>query len=201
MLLKTRVKINTITNLHDARFCAGMGVEFLGFPLDNSGEKEKIAPNVFSEIRNWLSGVKYIGEINEDDLTYLKEYQVDILQTNNEPLLEKLKEYKLPIIFRKNGISHSTIQKVEKELETLHQKVDYLLLEVEFFDEKMLETLKKWTKKYQIILGGNITEENVHQLIDTINPIGIALNAGKEIKTGFNDLDQLADTLESIEID
>ena len=32
-MLKTLVKVSGIENLSDARYCAGMGVEFLGFPL------------------------------------------------------------------------------------------------------------------------------------------------------------------------
>ncbi|MFM1835376.1 MAG: hypothetical protein RJA04_63, partial [Bacteroidota bacterium] len=49
-MLKTLVKVSAITNLSDARYCAGMGVDLLGFPLG------KISIDQFTEIRNWLAG-------------------------------------------------------------------------------------------------------------------------------------------------
>jgi hypothetical protein len=54
-MLKTKVKVSSIENLSDARYCAGMGVEWLGFPLAMPLEK-------FAEIRNWLAGVQIVGE-------------------------------------------------------------------------------------------------------------------------------------------
>ena len=54
-MLKTKVKVSSIENLSDARYCAGMGVEWLGFPLAMPVEK-------LEEIRNWLAGVQIVGE-------------------------------------------------------------------------------------------------------------------------------------------
>ena len=33
-MLKTLIKVSNINNLSDARYCAGMGVEMLGFSMD-----------------------------------------------------------------------------------------------------------------------------------------------------------------------
>ena len=34
-MLKTIVKVSEVNNLSDARYCAGMGVEYIGFSMDN----------------------------------------------------------------------------------------------------------------------------------------------------------------------
>jgi phosphoribosylanthranilate isomerase len=39
MALKTLVKASEVNNLSDARYCAGMGVEMLGFCLDENHPK------------------------------------------------------------------------------------------------------------------------------------------------------------------
>ena len=43
-MLKTQVKVSSITNLSDARYCAGMGVDLLGFPI------QEISLEKFTEI-------------------------------------------------------------------------------------------------------------------------------------------------------
>ena len=56
MSLVTKVKAANITNLSDARYCAGMGVDWIGFPLS------QVNPTVFSEITGWLSGPQWVVE-------------------------------------------------------------------------------------------------------------------------------------------
>jgi phosphoribosylanthranilate isomerase len=62
MPLKTIVKVGNISNLSDARYCAGMGVDMLGFRVID-GLPGYIAPQAFQEIRGWISGPKVVAEI------------------------------------------------------------------------------------------------------------------------------------------
>ena len=39
MALKTSVIINEVINLSDARYCAGMGVDYIGFRIDENHDK------------------------------------------------------------------------------------------------------------------------------------------------------------------
>ena len=55
MPLKTFVKVGSITNLSDARYCAGMMVDMLGF-RSVEGQEGYIKPAQFQEIRGWISG-------------------------------------------------------------------------------------------------------------------------------------------------
>ncbi|MGB3586848.1 MAG: hypothetical protein WBA23_09925, partial [Tunicatimonas sp.] len=61
MALKTTVKVGSINNLSDARYCAGIGVDILGFCFESSHEKF-IEPTTFLALSEWLSGVQYMAE-------------------------------------------------------------------------------------------------------------------------------------------
>lgn len=62
MPLKTTVKVSHISNLSDARYCAGMGVEMLGFRVI-PGTGDYMPPNVFQDIRGWIAGPAIVAEL------------------------------------------------------------------------------------------------------------------------------------------
>jgi phosphoribosylanthranilate isomerase len=57
MALKTKVLVGNITNLSDARYCAGMEVDFLGFSASKVDSKQ------LSEIREWVVGPSFFVEL------------------------------------------------------------------------------------------------------------------------------------------
>ncbi len=62
MELKVIVKVSKITNLSDARYCAGMGVHMLGFTVVN-GREGYVSPADFQEMRGWFAGPGVVAEI------------------------------------------------------------------------------------------------------------------------------------------
>jgi phosphoribosylanthranilate isomerase len=54
--MKPLIKVSGLTDLQDARYCAAMGVEFIGFNLQNT------PPAKIREICAWLSGPKVVIE-------------------------------------------------------------------------------------------------------------------------------------------
>ncbi|MGV3539700.1 MAG: N-(5'-phosphoribosyl)anthranilate isomerase, partial [Rufibacter sp.] len=103
MALSTIVLVNHINNLSDARYCAGMGVEMLGFSLQE-GEPGYVSPEAFKEISGWVSGVKLVGQVEDLPVQDLEElllsYKLDMVQLNRPYLIEELDEIPMPIIFR-----------------------------------------------------------------------------------------------------
>ena len=84
MPLKTFVKVGCITNLSDARYCAGMGVDMLGFRAVESQENY-IKPSQFQEIRGWIAGPLVVAEVygleNPDALlAIIENYKPDYLE-------------------------------------------------------------------------------------------------------------------------
>src|SRR5690606_10565510 len=79
---------------------------------------------------------------------------------------------------------------------TLLLESDNLLLE-----ETVKSKIKELAEKVDLLLGFGITADNVENLVSELSVKGIALKAGKEIKPGFKDFDELADILEALEIE
>ena len=99
-MLKTQVKVSSITNLSDARYCAGMGVDLLGFAI------QEISLEKFTEIRNWLAGVEIVGEFSTHDAEEIKakvaEYQPDYLEIDTKVNLVAIQDIAIPKILRVN---------------------------------------------------------------------------------------------------
>ena len=62
--MNPKLKLNHITDLHDARYCAAVGVHLLSFRLEESAEYS-IEPQEVSGIMEWLSGPEGVGDFSE----------------------------------------------------------------------------------------------------------------------------------------
>lgn len=62
MSLKAIVKVSHISNLSDARYCAGMGVAMLGVSVVPSAQNY-MTPGAFQDIRGWIAGPKITAEL------------------------------------------------------------------------------------------------------------------------------------------
>jgi phosphoribosylanthranilate isomerase len=205
MALQTFVKINSITNLSDARYCAGMYVNLLGFSLDRNSEKF-ISPEVFSEITGWLSGLDFVGEFRHDA-------QPDILEILKEyPSITWIEYDRIEELQELVGKGYSLIYKMNlEEVKHIEPEVAHELSEsgivfhVFSKDNELsaddLEVIKKLAANCKVILGTGITTENVLHLIEECGLYGISLSGGEEIKPGLRDFDLLAEILEKLEID
>lgn len=75
------IYVNRITNLSDARYCAGMGVDLLGFVIDPA-DPDYVNPASFQQMIGWVSGPKRVLEVGhaEVNLNFLREqYAPDYL--------------------------------------------------------------------------------------------------------------------------
>ncbi|MDA0194894.1 MAG: phosphoribosylanthranilate isomerase [Bacteroidetes bacterium] len=185
MALKTIVKVGEITNLSDARYCAGMGVEMLGFNLDPNSESY-ISPEQFKEITDWVAGVKSVGEfgwMNQDDiLSTIKEYNLDLIEVNDSNA-EIIFKTDIQVILSVNNIGI---------IKSLPDSAAYYLVEDVGFDFNDFDSLP-------ILVGGGISKQNIHKILQNTAFKGIALKGSKEEKSGFKDYDELADILEMLE--
>lgn len=198
MALKTFVKISTVNNLSDARYCAGMEVDLIGFNLESSNSNY-ISPEDFNELTDWLSGVKFVGEFenarNQEILETVEAYAINYLQISDPTQLQFAKGLNLPVILK---VPLDKTQDLPKEADP-----DYLLITGdgnELSPEKVRK-VRDLTSRYNILLGAGITDENVEFLINETGAKGIALQGGDELRPGYKDYDELADILEALEIE
>lgn len=221
------IKLSSITNLHDARFGAGMGSVLdmmIGFSL-NSNSQNYVSEQDFVQISGWITGCKIVVEI-ENEKTQLEineevekilsnpDYKVDFVQVSSFSDLTNLKEstHKIPIIF---SYQLNQIEEIENStsLEIMFRKlsedfdISYFLLESKEsssinLSQSLIHYLQKITKEFSIILGFGITSENVIDLLSQTEIKGIAFKGQTEKEVGmggYTDFDEISAILEKIE--
>lgn len=194
-MLKTQVKVSSIANLSDARYCAGMGVDWLGFPL------QEISLERFTEIRNWLAGVQIVGEFTKASADQIKEmvaiYQPDVIEIDSSVSLVAIQEIATPKILRVN-IDSDNLPAI---FAASAPYVSHFLLVGDSPDSLtgMEASVEIWAAQYSIILGLEIPDDDLEEWVEQSSIQGIGLVAGQEDRPGFRDFTDLMTILEKLE--
>lgn len=192
-MLKTFVKVGGINNLSDARYCAGMGVDQLGFQIgenENSGITEK----EFSDITGWVSGVEFV--IEDYHSTLHEQLAIELVEISD------LNEAEAALTSGKRVIKRISINEINS---SINMDFEYILLEAsleEVYQSK--DRLKRLTSEIPVVWEMIKAPEDGTSIIEIVNEFqlkGIALHGGSEIKPGLKDYDELADILEPLELD
>ncbi|KOF03665.1 hypothetical protein OB69_05050 [Roseivirga seohaensis subsp. aquiponti] len=194
MALRTFVKVSGINNLSDARYCAGMEVNQLGFEIEENASNYTDIQK-YKEITEWLSGVEYVGEISSAHSVIkavIEGYQLDAIQVEHIDQINEALETGLAVSF----LAHD-MDSVKAAWETSGKKLAYILLDASEIDQAMLNTL---SKDIPVVLASGFTAETVTELAKS-DLKGIAIQGGNEIRPGYKDFDEMADILETLEID
>jgi phosphoribosylanthranilate isomerase len=185
-MLKRKVLVNGISNLSDARYCAGMFVDYISFEL-NSSHPDFIPVDKIVEIKNWLSGLKIGGRItnwpeyiNEENW---KELQFDFLIINNAELKDKALEKVSELFYQ--GSESLTIDL---------KPFDHVLVDDQFINLDLIV-------HNSIFVGPNVTIETLESVVNRKNVVGIALKGNHEIRPGESSYDDLMDVLEALEME
>lgn len=190
-MLKTFVKIGAVNNLSDARYCAGMMVDQLGFQLDSEG----ISKESFDAITGWVEGVGLVGEFESNDINIIKtallEFPVDYVQVNSTAVIDALASMDYKLILK------ADFNRIMEISDQYSDHVTYFLLE----DHEMsMEQLKDVPSRDNIVLSSLINSVNLETVL-ALGFKGIAMKGGDEIRPGVKDFDELADVLEALETD
>jgi phosphoribosylanthranilate isomerase len=182
MSLRVPVFISSVNNLSDARYCAGMGVKWMGFSQSDIGKSYSLA-NLQGMIE-WIEGVSTILEIEDNS-----EISDELISLFDGYLLKEqnsIPDEKIQI----KAIEFDRIQNSAESLNKLNQE-DLILITGN--DSLKLSSenkpiLKKISEHNSLILGFDIN-------LNTIDWID------KEIRPGYKTFDDLADILEFLEED
>lgn len=204
MALKTFVMVSNISGLSDARYCAGMGVQVLGFDLDGSGA---IPLQQLSDITEWIAGVDLCGrfvESNAQDVLHtVSEATLSYLQVDDPDLAAGLQhiDHRKQLVY--TIASANEISDMEAFFRDNSDLVDSFVLECDQSD--LMEEAKgeaiRLSAEYPLILGFGFDATTVNDLIDNTRIKGIALKGSEETQPGFKDYGEIMDILEAIEED
>ena len=196
-MLKTTIKVSNINNLSDARYCAGMGVEMLGFSMD------ELDFDKFKEMRGWLAGVQIVGETDSKDILTIidlvEKYQPDYLEVSDWENVIEIQRIGKPIILK---VDFATAN-LPALFQATKANVEYFLLEnlddFGVIDDATLSQLDAWSFQFPILLGFGIKESNANDLLEQTQLTGFALKSGSEIRPGIADNEKLMNILEILE--
>lgn len=191
MALKTTVKVSHVSNLSDARYCAGMGVEMLGFRVVPA-EEHYIAPENFQDIRGWISGPRIIAELyGLTDASRLadiiKAYAPDYLEMNWEEYRAFGALVQLPCIVELPATS---------EIPPLEEHKGIL-----YFIAGETARWRDFATHPPRVLKRISTLASLHKSLEDRCFSGVVLEAPEALRPGVTNYDQLGDILESLEED
>ncbi len=211
MALQTTVKISGVTNLSDARYCAGMGVAMLGFVMDETAPNY-VDPNTFSAMRGWVAGVQIVGETSATDPELIEklltDYQPDLLQLEangetNAALIHYLARFGKPLILRAD-LANVTLGQLDTLAAQSFEPIAYFLVESQSIiplDASLIATLTRLAARYPVLLGIGLSGQNVQDVLTSLPITGIALTGSHEERPGSKDFGELMDILEVLEED
>lgn len=191
MALKTLVKVGNISNLSDARYCSGMGVDMLGFSVIE-GQPAYISAALYQELRGWISGPVVVAElygIKDSNLlsSIRADYRPDYLEISASELRHIPSSETTPLI-----ISINSKEDIGAVL-PYREKVAYL--QVNEVDKNMVNDLPT---DFAILLALH-SNMDVDSVLNEYPLKGIALSGSPELRPGYKDYGDLADVLEKLE--
>ncbi len=199
-MLRTLVKISSVTNLSDARYCAGMGVEWLGFSMDS------LPVEKFQEIRGWVSGVNIVGETAETDagrIAGLVElYRPDAVQVSTPEVVAELDVLGLPVLVRVDFAAAGELENNVRAASAGRSTTVVLENSDEFaqLDDETRRVVDALAFRHPILLGFGLTESNVLEILEELPTLkGLALSGGLELRPGYSEFGELMDLLEVLE--
>ena len=197
MSLITKVKAGSVSSLSDARYFAGMGVDWLGFDVDTNSDSY-VSPELYKSIAGWVAGPKRIIEIKslstQDFSDLIQHYSPEGVQLPLG-LISMLPSIKLPIF------ATASLHSIEiREVELIKNKIDYLLLEIgKPSQQDLAKSLLPYSKFVKILLAVTPDLRDVNDLVKNVPIAGLAFLGSKELKTGLKEYDysELLEQLES----
>ncbi|MBV6646460.1 MAG: hypothetical protein KI790_13475 [Cyclobacteriaceae bacterium] len=200
MNLKTFVKISKVSNLSDARYCAGMGVDVLGFCLDPKST-DYVSPEVFKEITEWVAGIDFAGEFANMPADQIKigltDYDLQFLEVNQINQAEELQYLDIPIIL-KWTVNATNVDQLSNELSLASDIASMVVINLDesHLSAQVQQIVQESKDNIKLIKGYEI-DSQITAHLDGWQ--GIEMEATKEERPGYKDYGQIMDILEVLE--
>jgi phosphoribosylanthranilate isomerase len=191
-MLITKVKAGAVSSLSDARFFAGMGVDWLGFDVNPTSESF-VNVDLYKSLVGWVSGPKRVIEIPKAlDTDSIAKLISDYLPECIEVELSEIEKfnYDLPIFAR--------AQLEDIHISKITSSIKYLVLETNADLFKYADELKSLATQTSILVSISPNQQDIKKVLDELPIAGIALRGSKEVQTGIKDYDY-SELLESLE--
>ncbi len=195
MLQKSFLYVSRITNLSDARYCAGMGVDMLGYVVDPAHD-DYVSPQQYQEMVGWISGPARVIEITSPALDLPKLTAAYLPDAIHMPL-DFVRLYEgspLPLVvsipFRNWQIGLARIQQLKRNISCV--------VITGFIDNDPPVTFMQ-LPGINILLSLESDPGPLLPLLRNTKADGFALHGSRELAPGLKDYEHLARVLEELE--
>jgi phosphoribosylanthranilate isomerase len=193
MALITKVKAGSVSSLSDARYFAGMGVDWLGFDV-NPDSPHYVSLELYQSMAGWVTGPKRVIEMSAANPEAVKKmiatyapdfFEVDASQVS---VLKGLTD--VPLMARLD------LDTDQPNMQALAE-AKYVVLTVQDALKKK-EIIQNISQVVEVLLTVTPHEPAINNLLTLLPISGICLKGSPEIKVGLKDY-SFADLLESLE--
>lgn len=182
-----RLKVAGISSLTDARYCAGMGVEFLSVYFDENGNGSMRA-EALAGIRPWIEGVEWIGEYAGND---------------SDKLRELATEYELETWILRDDIETTSGIRAIKSVSEIPVSdtgsFGFHLDNADFLRKGNPGTPQPMAQNQLIFLSEQVSPEEAVELNRQFPGLIFSLRSSGEDRPGWMDLSDLQDYFEALE--
>lgn len=198
-MVNLRVKICGITNLADARYCAGAGADYLGF-IQSEASPRYVDPDVARQIIEWVAGVKTVGVFVDAEVGTLNEVTAatgfDIVQLHGDESAEYCSLVQRPVIKAFRVRSEDDPDELLQRLQPYVPHVNAFLFDT-YVANQAGGTGKtfSWDKisglrlDLPVFLAGGITPSNAADAVETVHPYAVDVSSGVEQSPGTKDFE------------
>ncbi|GAB2941615.1 hypothetical protein GCM10027048_02550 [Hymenobacter coalescens] len=207
MALLTSVIVRGINNLSDARYCAGMGADYLTFRLDPA-LPGAVTPELVQELSGWVAGVQLVGEFSSLPTAQINQLAtqcgLQLVVLHGLRLPEEMAELTVPALVLVNWIPDMLPEDVDRRFRALAPHVaGFLLTDLppQPLTEVQLTRLAEQARAYPMWLAPGFATSTVRQLLTTVEPRGLVLEGGDEIRPGVRDFREMEAVFEELEVE
>ncbi len=196
--MRPRVKICGITNLTDARYCSGAGVDYLGFIFCDASPRS-IGIDMARDIRSWIHGPACVGVFVDEDADrvnrIVQHAGLDYVQLHGTETPAYCRTIQAPVIKALRVRKHTRGADLLERVAAYSQVADHILLDT--YHPRLrggTGTVFEWSiardiaHLFSLFLAGGLNPSNVREAIACVHPFAVDLSSGLESAPGRKDL-------------
>lgn len=207
-----QVKASGITHLTDARYFAAKGVTWMGYCLDPASD-QYIAPAKMQAIREWVEGVRTVGEMGfvsgDDLLDAVATHRLEAVQVNMwveatdlEPLQGRADILREVVV-----LPDSDVAELQKEIRRMDHLISATVLSfaphgITWTDIQEgrpfgPDALRRLCSVGPVLLDLDVAPAEMPELLAAVQPYGWVARGGDEERVGVKSYDDLDEIFEA----
>lgn len=199
--MEINLKVCGITDLADARYLAGEGVDYLGF-IQHEESPRYIAPEKVSELLEWLYGPTPVGVFVNKSAGFVNEAAetagFDMVQLHGTETPATCAAVDVPVIKAIRVRHDASSDQLRALMEPYADVVEHFLLDThnsstwggtgESFNWRLARDL---AGDFSVFLAGGIDADNVERAMHTMRPFAIDLSSSLESAPGEKSFEKI----------